>query len=222
MKKFIANIILAGLFMNFGYPEVLYQYQKWRFKDSLMAEIKNMNVNDFVSQSSEYFNHILQEPSNNASNNSPETTSEFDKKEKYKQESVSLPNMNISAARIAVLKESQKHIGIPYSYRSMDPTSGFDCSGFVGYVYNKSISVKLPRSSRNQFAANGGKFLEYKDLQPGDLMFFSHNGQNIQHVGIYVEEGRFIHAPRTGRRITIDEYNRYWRQHFVKGKSYLQ
>ena len=187
-----------------------------------MAEIKDMNVNDFVFQSSEYFNLILQEPLNNTSNSSQEAISEFDNKEKYKRESVSLPKMNISAARMAVLKESQKHIGIPYSYGSMDHASGFDCSGLVGYVYNKSISLKLPRSSRSQFAANGGKFLEYKDLQPGDLMFFSHNGQNIQHVGIYIEEGRFIHAPRTGRRITIDEYSRYWRQHFVKGKSYLQ
>ena len=83
MKKFIANIILAGLFMNFGYPEILYQYQKWRFKDSLMAEIKDMNVNDFVSQSSEYFNLILQEPLNNTSNSSQESISEFDNKENY-------------------------------------------------------------------------------------------------------------------------------------------
>jgi murein DD-endopeptidase len=222
MKRFLSNIILAGLFMNFGYPEVQYQYNKWRFKDSLMAEIKNMDVNDFMSISSKYLEEIHPEYEKPTTTNSSKSTSKSEKIKKYQPVSVSPSTMDISSARKAVLKESQRHIGLPYSYGSMDPSSGFDCSGFVGYVYDKSISVKLPRSSRSQFAADGGIFLEYKDLQPGDLMFFSHNGQNIQHVGIYVEEGKFIHAPRTGRRITIDEYSKYWRQHFVKGKSYLQ
>lgn len=208
--------------MNFGFPEIQYQYNKYRFKESLMAEIKNMDVNDFISQSSNYFDKILEESEPATSGYKLGYSSKKVGVIKHQPEAVKPPAIITSNAREAVLKESRRHIGLPYSYGSMDPSSGFDCSGFVGYVYNKSIGVKLPRSSRSQFAAQGGKFLEYKDLQPGDLMFFSHNGQNIQHVGIYVEEGRFIHAPRTGRRITIDEYGRYWRQHFVKGKSYLQ
>ena len=62
----------------------------------------------------------------------------------------------------------------------------------------------------------------FDQLKPGDLMFFSHNGRQIQHVGIYIDENHFIHAPRTGRRISIDELGRYWKQKFVKGKTYLQ
>ena len=104
----------------------------------------------------------------------------------------------------------------------MDPAKGFDCSGFARFVYKESINVNLPRTSSSQFVADGGKLVEYIDLQPGDLMFFSHSGSRIQHVGIFVKPGKFIHAPRTGRRISVDNYNGYWKTHFVKGKTFLQ
>ena len=72
--------------------------------------------------------------------------------------------------------------------------------------------------SKNQFSS-GGVMVGFEQLKPGDLMFFSHNGRQIQHVGIYIDKNHFIHAPRTGRRISIDELGRYWKQKFVKRKN---
>lgn len=64
--------------------------------------------------------------------------------------------------------------------------------------------------------------MNYDQLKPGDLMFFSHNGYAIQHVGIYAGDDMFIHAPRSGRRISIDDVGRYWKQKFVKGRSIIK
>ena len=129
---------------------------------------------------------------------------------------------NLTDMREKILNESKKHIGIPYSFGSKDPSTGFDDPGFVSYVYEKALKIKLPVGSKKQFSSGGGIMVGFEQLKPGDLMFFSHNGRQIQHVGIYIDENHFIHAPRTGRRISIDELGRYWRQKFVKGKTYIK
>ena len=129
---------------------------------------------------------------------------------------------NITDIREDILTESRKHIGIPYSFGSKDPSTGFDSSGYVSYVYEKVLKIKLPAGSRNQFSSGGGVMVGFDQLKPGDLMFFSHDGRQIQHVGIYIDENHFIHAPRTGRRISIDELGRYWKQKFVKGKTFIK
>ena len=129
---------------------------------------------------------------------------------------------NIPETRKEILTESKKHIGTPYSFGSKDPTSGFDNSGYVSYVYEKSLNFKLPLGSRNMYSDKSGKTLTLSELNLGDLMFFSHNGSKIQHVGIYIDENHFIHSPRTGRVVSIDEIDRYWKQKFVIGKTYLK
>jgi len=209
--------------MNFAYPELQHQYNKFRFSGSLVEQLNQIDVNDLISNSDKYFDELgnfnvklIKQSSNGKKNTSSVVNLPSD-------EILKTANLkNIPGARGKILTESRKHIGIPYSFGSKDPSTGFDCSGYVSYVYKKSIGHTLPAGSRSQFSSGGGVMVGFEQLKPGDLMFFSHNGRQIQHVGIYIDENHFIHAPRTGRRISIDELGRYWKQKFVKGKSFLQ
>jgi cell wall-associated NlpC family hydrolase len=91
-----------------------------------------------------------------------------------------------------------KHLlGVRYVYGGSSPGSGFDCSGFVRYVYGH-FGVTLPHSSYAQFGS--GRRVSRSSLQPGDLVFFD----GLGHVGMYVGNGRFIHAPHSGTRVRIE------------------
>lgn len=90
-------------------------------------------------------------------------------------------------------------IGTKYRPGGSNPNTGFDCSGFVGYVFKEGADIKLPRSSRDMRSV--GKSVDVKSLKPGDLIFFS---INTSHVGIYIGNNKFIHAPSTGRSVAID------------------
>ena len=228
MKKIVFNLILAGVFMNFGYPILVDEWRDFQFKNSDMEALQNMSADElmnrfeFVLEKIEFENTVLKETTRSNSKVKASSKSNTSQVQKVERPKVNATKLGTSEARKKILAESEKHIGLPYSYGSMDPAKGFDCSGFARFVYKESINVNLPRTSSSQFVADGGKLVEYKDLQPGDLMFFSHSGSRIQHVGIFVEPGKFIHAPRTGRRISVDNYNGYWETHFVKGKTFLQ
>jgi len=91
-----------------------------------------------------------------------------------------------------ILNLAQEHLGTRYLYGGMSP-SGFDCSGFICYVYEKGVGKKLPRTARAQ--STYAKIVDKEALVPGDLLFFdtSHRGV-INHSGIYLGEGKFIHA----------------------------
>ncbi len=93
-------------------------------------------------------------------------------------------------------------LGTRYRRGGSNPSSGFDCSGFVGYVFKEGADIKLPRSSREMRTV--GKAVDLKSLKPGDLIFFK---INTSHVGIYIGDNRFIHAPSTGRSVAIDSIN---------------
>jgi cell wall-associated NlpC family hydrolase len=97
----------------------------------------------------------------------------------------------------------------PYQYGGNSPETGFDCSGFVYHVFQKSLGLKLPRTSEQ--ISRVGKPLDAYQLQPGDLVFFNTLRQPFSHVGIYVGERRFVHAPKTGKAIAIaDMRDKYW------------
>ncbi len=92
----------------------------------------------------------------------------------------------------------------------------FDCSGLVYFVF-KQLGIMLPRVSDRQ--ASAGVHVDRKDLEPGDLVFFRLNGSRIDHVGIYLERHRFIHAPRRYLPVRTDSLNNaYWRRRFVGGR----
>ena len=104
-------------------------------------------------------------------------------------------------ARTAVTGEravrfARRLLGVPYRYGGTSPRSGFDCSGFVRYVY-AHFGIELPHSSYAQFGR--GRRVPRRALRPGALVFF----HGLGHVGLYVGRGRFIHAPRTGTRVSI-------------------
>lgn len=223
MRKIIYNLVISGIFMNFGYPELQYQYNKFKFSGSLVEQLNQIDVNDLISNSENYFDEL--------GNFNVELIKQSSKIKKNTSSVVNLPSdeilktvnlKNVPGARGKILTESKKYIGIPYSWGSKDPVNGFDCSGYVSYVYQKSIGHILPAGSKNQFSSGGGLMVGFEQLKPGDLMFFSHDGRQIQHVGIYIDEDHFIHAPSSGRRVSIDDLGRYWKQKFVKGKTFLQ
>lgn len=104
--------------------------------------------------------------------------------------------------------------GTPYRYGKASPREGFDCSGFVKHVYERH-GVKLPRTAHEM--ATSLKPISTKHLYPGDLLFFNTNGKSFSHVGIYVKNDDFVHAPskRAGKVLVSSLHNTYWRKHFV-------
>ena len=223
MKKILLNLFIAGLFMNFGYPEMMYQFNKIRFSGSLVEQLNQIDINELILNSEKYIDKFGNFNESLINKTSKKYSNSSFKSEMPSDEILSTTTLkNIPGARGKILTESKKYIGIPYTFGSKDPATGFDCSGYVSYVYKKSIDHTLPAGSKNQFSSGGGLLVNYDQLKPGDLMFFSHNGRSIQHVGIFIDNNHFIHAPRTGRRISIDEVGRYWKQKFVKGRSIVE
>jgi cell wall-associated NlpC family hydrolase len=101
-------------------------------------------------------------------------------------------------------------MGIPYRWGGSTPEAGFDCSGFVQYVFRQAAGLVLPRSSFDQIRQ--GTAVARGELQPGDLVFFNTMRATASHVGIYIGENRFIHAPRTGKTVEIADFTNVWWQ----------
>ncbi len=101
----------------------------------------------------------------------------------------------------------------PYRFGGNSPENGFDCSGFVDHVFLNSLGLKLPRTSLE--ISRMGEPLQADQLRPGDLVFFNTQQQPYSHVGIYVGENRFVHAPKSGKAIAIvNMKENYWRVHY--------
>lgn len=113
-------------------------------------------------------------------------------------------------------------VGTPYRSAGSDPSIGFDCSGFVAYVYRDVLGMPLPRSTREQYAM-ALSTPRRSGLQTGDLVFFDTGGKGISHVGIYVGEDRFVHAPNHGGRVRLDHLDdRYWKDRFRGARRVLR
>jgi len=123
-----------------------------------------------------------------------------------------LPPPNPVASN-AVLMRALGLVGTPYRYGGNTPEGGFDCSGLVNYVYRDMLDLRLPRTSRELAAFQGPRVAEDR-LVAADLVFFGGEG-GVSHVGIYVGEGRFVHAPSTGGTVRLDRLDGpYWRDHY--------
>ena len=106
---------------------------------------------------------------------------------------------------------------IRYRRGGREPSTGFDCSGFVRYVYQHTLGKELPGDSASQFLA--GAKVDRDDMKTGDLVFFRIRGKRVSHVGIYLGEGRFIHSPSSGKRVSVSELSEsYWAKRFVGAK----
>lgn len=120
----------------------------------------------------------------------------------------------------AVLMRALSLVGTPYRYGGNTPEAGFDCSGLVAYVYRDVLDRALPRTSAD--LARVGPALAPLQMAAGDLVVFGPAGR-VNHVGIYVGEGRFVHAPSSGGTVRLDRVDGpYWREHFQGGRRVLQ
>ena len=125
----------------------------------------------------------------------------------------------VKTLRESLSKHAHSYIDTPYKWGG-ESSSGFDCSGLVRAVYRLN-GLDLPRTSRDQFSV--GTFVLKKDLQVGDLVFFSTNKQGIiSHVGIYIGNNQFIHAPGRGKKVTIANLeSNYWKKIYKGARRYL-
>jgi len=104
-------------------------------------------------------------------------------------------------------------LGVPYLRGGTTVETGFDCSGFVRAMYQETIGLILPRSAAQQAAAT--QKIDRADLQPGDLVFFNTMRRAFSHVGIYVGDGKFIHSPKPGSEVRVEDMGiAYWKSRF--------
>jgi cell wall-associated NlpC family hydrolase len=113
-------------------------------------------------------------------------------------------------------------VGTPYRWGGNTPDSGFDCSGLIGFVYRDAAHIALPRTTRDLVGMRAPQ-IDKAALQSGDLVFFATEGSQVSHAGIYVGEGRFVHAPATGGTVRLDYLNNpYWARTYRDAKRVLQ
>jgi cell wall-associated NlpC family hydrolase len=116
------------------------------------------------------------------------------------------------AARAA--DQALQLVGRPYRYGGSSPATGFDCSGLVQYSYAKA-GRKLPRSTEDQRVSS--ERIRASDVRRGDLIFFDQEGKKHGHVGIYIGNGEFVHAPSSGKRVRRDRLDTpYWSRHITE------
>ena len=107
-------------------------------------------------------------------------------------------------------------LGVPYKRGGDNSDNGFDCSGFTRHIYENSLGLLLPRKADEQAKATGLARVKRNELKPGDLVFFNTLKRTFSHVGIYVGEGKFIHAPKPGGEVRVESMGvRYWARRFT-------
>ncbi|MDH1011641.1 C40 family peptidase [Pseudomonas nicosulfuronedens] len=123
-----------------------------------------------------------------------------------------------------ILDRAFSLIGTPYRFGGKSERTGFDCSGFVGYLFREEAGISLPRSTREMINMDV-PLVSKADLQPGDLIFFNNRGRGrVSHAGIYIGDGQFIHsASRRGGGVRVDSLDEsYWRLSYMEAKRVLE
>lgn len=114
-----------------------------------------------------------------------------------------------------LVMQAMNFLGVPYRRGGNNADQGFDCSGFTRYVFENSIGLVLPRRADEQAKTSGLLNVKREELKPGDLVFFNTMRRAFSHVGIYVGEGKFIHAPRAGGEVRVEDMRQaYWAKRF--------
>jgi cell wall-associated NlpC family hydrolase len=115
-----------------------------------------------------------------------------------------------------LVDSAMNFLGVRYKLGGNTAETGFDCSGFTRYVFENSLGRVLPHRADEQANAPELAKVDQKDLKPGDLVFFNTMRRTFSHVGIYLGDGKFIHSPRTGESVRIEDMNiSYWARHFT-------
>jgi cell wall-associated NlpC family hydrolase len=122
------------------------------------------------------------------------------------------------AAQVAI--EALSLVGIRYRYGGNSPDQGLDCSGLVRYVFRQADGTELPRTSSEM--SRRGQPVDKQDLQPGDLVFFNTLNRAFSHVGIYLGNNQFVHAPSKGRAVRVEDMDMsYWKTRFNGARRVL-
>jgi cell wall-associated NlpC family hydrolase len=109
--------------------------------------------------------------------------------------------------------EAMSMLGIPYKYGGTSPDTGMDCSGLIQHIFKEAWGKELPRTAKEM--SHVGTKVDKNDLQPGDLVFFNTLRRSFSHVGIYLGDHKFIHAPSTGSQVRIESMDiGYWKKRF--------
>ena len=120
---------------------------------------------------------------------------------------------SVSTKASELVIDAMGFLGVPYKRGGNTAETGFDCSGFVRAMYKQSVGLILPRRAEQQAAATQN--IDKSELKPGDLVFFNTLKRTFSHVGIYVGQGRFIHAPKPGAEVRVDSMSgSYWASRF--------
>ncbi|SDT97888.1 Cell wall-associated hydrolase, NlpC family [Halopseudomonas salegens] len=129
-------------------------------------------------------------------------------------------NTSGQLAREDVVFRAVSLVGIPYRFGGARPETGFDCSGLIHFVYQDSLGMTLPRTTAGLNDLRSKPAGER--LKPGDLVLFAISGRKVNHAGIYVGEGRFLHAPSSGGHVRIDELQAsYWQRTYQGARRVL-
>ncbi len=126
---------------------------------------------------------------------------------------LSLARQTVGEKASDMLTQAMGLLGVPYRRGGSTEETGFDCSGFVRHLYEKSFGRLLPRRASEQ--AKVTETIDRSELKPGDLVFFNTMKRAFSHVGVYMGDGKFIHAPRPGKSIRVDDMrSAYWEKRF--------
>lgn len=114
-----------------------------------------------------------------------------------------------------LVMQAMNFLGVPYRRGGNTVEQGFDCSGFTRFVFENSLGLVLPRRADEQAQVGSLLSVKREELKPGDLVFFNTMRRAFSHVGIYVGEGKFIHAPRSGGEVRVEDMRQaYWAKRF--------
>ena len=137
-----------------------------------------------------------------------------------KPEEMSFLERYTNAAQDVIL-QGLKLVGVRYRFGGNNEDSGLDCSGFVRLVFKDSIGASLPRTAREM--SEVGQQIDSSQLKPGDLVFFNTMRRTFSHVGIYLGDNHFLHAPRTGAEVRVENMeNSYWMQRYNGARRILE
>ena len=119
----------------------------------------------------------------------------------------------VGERRAEALLQALLSLGLDYRYGGKTPETGFDCSGLVAHVFREAYGIQLPHNARAQ--SEYGRKVGLSELRAGDLVFYNTLNRSFSHVGIYLGDGRFLHAPKTGAQVRVESIGaNYWRKRF--------
>ena len=213
-KKIIYSSLMLGLFVLFSSANT------WAdniAESNQITNVSNTSNNDNQAVETNVANDNNSQKTNPTDNSSVATHSENTNNNTSNSGTISKQNQDAIGN---MLLQSVSLMGIAYKWGGNTPNTGMDCSGFVRYVFQKSLGINLPRTAAEM--AKVGKRISPDQLQPGDLIFFNTRRGSNTHIGIYLGGNKFIQSPRTGENIQISDLSGYWMQHFNGAKRVVQ